>query len=240
MRQREFITLIGVAAAGWPIASSAQQRVPVIGLLSSLSPEPVVKATAAIYQGLQEQGFVAGRNLKSEERWADGHYDRLPAMAKDLVDRQPAVIVTIGGNSAAGAAKDVTDKIPIVFATADDPIASGLVTSFSHPSGDMTGVTWMGVDLLAKDVDFLHELLPNVTVFGVLSNPARPDIAVQLKTAGDAANRIGRKIRALPVRVPDDIDAAFAIIDQEHIGALIISTDPLFNIQRDQIVRLAA
>jgi ABC-type uncharacterized transport system substrate-binding protein len=211
----------------------------VIGLLSSLSPEPVVKATAAIYQGLQEQGFVAGRNLKSEERWADGHYDRLPAMAKDLVDRQPAVIVTIGGNSAAGAAKDVTDKIPIVFATADDPIASGLVTSFSHPSGDMTGVTWMGVDLLAKDVDFLHELLPNVTVFGVLSNPARPDIAVQLKTA-DAANRIGRKIRALPVRVPDDIDAAFAIIDQEHIGALIISTDPLFNIQRDRIVRLAA
>jgi len=240
MRRREFITLLGGALTIWPRPASAQKAVPVVGLLSSLSPEPVVKAVAAIYEGLKDQGFVAGQNVKSEERWAGGDYSRLPAMAKDLADRNVAVIITIGGNSAAEAAKSVTTKIPIVFATADDPVASGLVTSLSHPSSNLTGVSWLGVDLLAKDVDLLHELLPSVTTFGVLLNPGRPDIAVQLKIAQDAADKIGRKIRPLSVRVADDIDRAFAIITQEHIGALIVSTDPLFNIKRDRIVRLAA
>lgn len=240
MRRREFLSVVGGAAAAWPLAASAQQTVPVIGLLSSLSREPVAKAVSAIYRGLKDQGFVEGQSLKTEQRWADGHYDRLPAMAKDLVDLKVMALVTIGGNSAAGAAKAATSSIPIVFATADDPVATGLVTNFIRPTGNMTGVTWMGVDLLAKDIDLLHELLPNIPVFGVLLNPSRSDIAVQLKIAQDAANKIGRKIHALSVRDAGEIDAAFATVVEEHIGALIVATDPLFNIERERIVTLAA
>ncbi|MGB8743827.1 MAG: ABC transporter substrate-binding protein [Xanthobacteraceae bacterium] len=239
MKRREFIAGLGSAAA-FPPAASAQPTVPVIGLLSSLSPETVTKAVAAIFQGLKDQGFIEGQGLKTEQRWADGHYDRLPAMATDLVDQKVAAIVTIGGNAAAGAAKAATTTIPIVFATSDDPVATGLVTNFVRPTGNMTGVTWMGVDLLAKDFDLLHELLPNVPVFGVLLNPDRADNAVQLKIAQDAANKLGRKIRALSVRDPGDIDAAFATIVKEHIGGLIVSTDPLFNVQRERIITLAA
>ena len=164
-----------------------------MGLLSSLSPTTITKAVAAIYAGLKEQGFVEGQNLKTEQRWAEGHYERLPAMAKELVDLKVAAIVTIGGNIAALPAKAATTTIPIVFATANDPVATGLVTNFVRPSGNLTGVTWMGADLLAKDLEVFHELLPNVPVFGIMLNPDRPDVAAQLKSAEEAAAKIGRQ-----------------------------------------------
>jgi putative ABC transport system substrate-binding protein len=210
-----------------------------MGLLSSLSPTAIPKAVAATYTGLKEQGFIEGQNLKTEQRWADGHYERLPAMAKELVDLKVAAIITIGGNIAALPVKALTTTIPIVFATADDPVATGLVTSFVRPSGNLTGVTWMGADLLAKDLQLFHELLPNVPVFGIMANPDRPDVAAQMKSAEGAASKIGRKIRVLNARNPGEIDAAFATVAQEKIGALIVSTDAMFNIYRERIVALA-
>jgi putative ABC transport system substrate-binding protein len=238
MRRRDVIAGFG-ASAIWPLGAPAQQSQPVIGLLSSLSMKPVAKFVAAIHRGLKDRGFVEGQNLKIEQRWADGKYDRLPALAKELADLRVAAIATIGGNVAVLAARTATTTIPIIFATADDPVASGLVTNFTRPSANLTGVTWMGADLLAKDIELMHELLPAVPVFGVLLNPDRPEVAVQLKSAENAANQLGVKIRVLQARDLPEIEAAFAAVAQEHIGALIVSTDALFNIHRERIVALA-
>jgi ABC-type uncharacterized transport system substrate-binding protein len=239
LKRRDVIAGLGAAVA-WPLAARAQGAPVVLGLLSSLSPRTITKAVAAIYRGLEEQGFSEGRNLKTEQRWADGHYERLPAMAKELVDLKVAAIVTIGGNIAALPAKAATTTIPIVFATADDPVATGLVTNFVRPSANLTGVTWMGADLLSKDLQLFHELLPNVPVFGVMLNPDHPYVAAQVKSAEEAANKIGVKIRVLNVRNSGEVDAAFATIAQEKIGALIVATDSLFNVHRERIVALAA
>jgi putative ABC transport system substrate-binding protein len=239
MKRRDVVAGIGAVIAS-PFVIGAQQRPVVMGLLSSLSPTTITKAVAAIYAGLKEQGFVEGQNLKTEQRWAEGHYERLPAMAKELVDLKVAAIVTIGGNIAALPAKAATTTIPIVFATANDPVATGLVTNFVRPSGNLTGVTWMGADLLAKDLEVFHELLPNVPVFGIMSNPDRPDVAAQLKSAEEAAAKIGRKIRILNAKNAGEIDAVFATVDQERIGALIVAPDALFNVHRERIVTLAA
>src|ERR1041385_3354291 len=240
MRRREFLGVLGGAAAVWPLAARAQKAQPVVGLLSSLSLKPIEKFAASIQRGLKDQGFVESQNLKIEQRWADGQYDRLPALAKELVDLKVTALATIGGNVAALAAKEATTTIPIVFATADDPVATGLVTNFARPTGNLTGVTWMGVDLLAKDLQLLRELLPDVPVFGVLLNPARVTSAVQLKIAEDAAARIGRKIRVLNARTVADIDAVFATIAAEKIGALTLAPDALFNINRERVVALAS
>jgi len=238
LKRRDIIAGLGSAIA-LPYVSRAQQKPVLLGLLSSLSPQTIPKAVAATYRGLKEQGFIEGENLRTEQRWADGQYSRLPSMAKELVDLKVAAIVTIGGNIAALPAKAATTTIPIVFATADDPVTTGLVTNFVRPAGNLTGVTWMGGDLLAKNIEVFHELLPNVPVFGIMSNPDRPNVAAQLKSAQEAADKIGCKIRILHVRTAGDIDAAFATIEQEHIGALIVSTDAIFNIHRDKIVALA-
>jgi putative ABC transport system substrate-binding protein len=239
MKRRDVIAGVGaVIASPWIVR--AQQRPAVLGLLSSMSQQTIPKPIAAIYAGLKEQGFVEGQNLKTEQRWADAHYDRLPAMAKELVDLKVAAIVTVGGNIAALPAKAATTTIPIVFATANDPVATGLVTSFVRPSGNLTGVTWMGADLLAKDLELFHELLPSVPVFGIMSNSDRPDVAAQLKSAEEAAAKIGRKIRILNARNTAEIDAVFETIEQEHIGALIVASDALFNVHRERLLALAA
>jgi putative ABC transport system substrate-binding protein len=238
LKRRDIIAGLGSALA-LPYVVRAQQKPVLLGLLSSLSPQTIPKAIEAIYRGLKEQGFIEGENLRTEQRWADGQYGRLPAMAKELVDLKVAAMITIGGNIAALPAKAATTTIPIVFATANDPVATGLVSNFVRPTGNLTGVTWMGADLLAKDLEVFHELLPNVPVFGILSNPERPDVATQLKSAQEAADKIGRKIRLLQAKTVGDIDAAFATIEQEHIGALIVAPDALFNVHREKIVALS-
>jgi putative ABC transport system substrate-binding protein len=240
MKRREVITLLGGTALAWPLAAHAQPAHPVIGFLSGSSAKPFEIFVASIHKGLKEAGFVEGQNLAIHYRWADSRYDRLPALAKELADLKVQVIVTFGANDAALAAKNATTTIPIVFSAAEDPIASGLVTSLSRPSGNLTGVTWMGADLQAKNVELLHELLPNVSELGMLLNPSRPSAAIQLARAQEAAVRLGKKIRVLHANSPPEIDEAFAVLAKDRIGALIVSSDALFNVQRAQTVALAA
>jgi putative ABC transport system substrate-binding protein len=243
MRRREFIKLTSGAATSsifWPLAARAQPGQPVIGLLCGGSRAIFEPFVASIHRGLKETGFIEGQNLKIEYRWADAQYNRLPALAKELVDLKVQAVVTFGANDAAIAAKNSTSTIPIVFSSAEDPIASGLVTSLSRPSGNLTGATWMATDLQAKGMEVLHELLPSVSVFGVLLNPDRSSAADQLRSTQEAADRIGKKVRVLYAANPDAIDAAFTTIAEERIGALIVGTEPLFHMRRDQIVALAA
>ena len=238
MRRREF--LIGGAAAAWPLAARAQQAPqPVLGFLSGASPAAYGPYVAGLHRGLREAGLVEGQNLKIEYRWADAQYDRLPAMAKELADLKVGAIVTFGGNDAALAAKNTTSTIPIVFSAAEDPIESGLVTSLSRPTGNLTGASWFGADLQSKSVELLHEILPGVSVLGMLLNPNRPSSAAQLARAQRAARNVGKTIRARNVTGPGELDSAFKAIVSERIGALIIGTDPLFNIRREQVVDLA-
>ncbi len=239
MRRRSFITLLA-GAVSRPLVARAQPAHPVIGFLSGASAKPFEIFVASIHGGLKEAGFVEGQNLKIEQRWADLRYERLPALAKELADLKVQVIVTFGANDAALAAKNATTTIPVVFSAAEDPIASGLVTSLSRPSGNLTGVTWMGADLQAKNVELLHELLPNVSELGMLLNPSRPSAAIQLAIAQEAAARVGKKIRLLHANSPPEIDEAFAVLAKDRVGALIVGSEALFNVQREQIVALAA
>jgi putative ABC transport system substrate-binding protein len=239
MKRREFVGGFGAAAA-WPLAARPQPAMPTIGFLSGSSPSTIVPYGASLHRGLKETGFVEGQNLKVEYRWAETHYGRLPAMARQLVDLKVNAIVTVGGNDAAHAAKQATSNIPIVFSAAEDPIETGLVASLSRPEGNVTGVSWMGADLQAKSVELIHELLPNSAIVGMLLNPGRPSAAVQLTRAQQAAGRFGKTIRALQASNDNEIDSAFQAIAKERIGALIVGTDPLFNIRRQKIVMLAA
>ena len=237
MRRREFVSGLAAGAA-WPFAAQAQQAaMPVIGFLSGASLNPFV---TSIHRGLAEAGYVEGRNLKVEYRWAHTRYDRLPMLAKELVDLKARAIVTFGANEAGLAAKAATSTIPVVFSAAEDPVALGLVTSLSRPEGNITGVTWMGADLLAKSVELIHEILPNLAEVGLLLNPTRSNALAQQQAAEQAASRIGKKIRILHAANPQEIEEAFASLARDRVGALIVGTEPLFNAQRDQIVALAA
>jgi putative ABC transport system substrate-binding protein len=240
VKRRDFITLLGGAVAAWPLAASAQPAQPVIGFLGSGSPKTFTPHVNGFLDGLKEAGFVDGRNLTIEYRWAEGQFERLPALAAELVRRPVDVLATVGGNVSALAAKRATSTIPIVFLTADDPVASGLVASLSRPGGNMTGVTWLGAELGAKNLELVHQLLPAVSVIGVLVNPTRPTAEAQLKNAQDAGKAIGKTMRVLHAATKDDIDAAFNTVASEHIGALFIAPDPLFLIHRVEIIALAA
>jgi putative ABC transport system substrate-binding protein len=238
MRRREFIAGLGGAAVVGPRGAGAQSAAsPVIGFLSGASPNAFV---ASIHRGLKDAGFVEGQNLKVEYRWAGTRYDQLPALAKELVDLKVGAIVTFGANEAGLAAKAATSTIPVVFSAAEDPIASGLVTSLSRPQGNLTGVTWMGADLLAKSVELIHELLPHVAELGLLLNPRRGRAANQVAAAQEAAARVGKKTRVLNAGDAREIDEAFAILTKERIGALVIASEPLFRAESERIVALAA
>jgi putative ABC transport system substrate-binding protein len=240
MRRREFITVLGGAAV-WPLAAHAQQSpMPVVGFLNVESPEGYRPMAAAFRRGLQESGYVEGQNVAIEYRWADGHSERLPALAADLVQKQVTVIAATS-TPAAIAAKAATRTVPIVFETASDPVRLGLVASLSRPGGNVTGVTQTNVEVAPKRLEVMHELLPNASVLGLLINPADPSLAEpQLKDFQAAAHTLGVELHILNVRTDGELEKAFADLSKLHVGGLVISTDPFFTSRPQQLAFLTA
>jgi putative ABC transport system substrate-binding protein len=237
MRRRDFIKTIAGSAAAWPLAARAQQ--PVIGFLNGASASEYASLAATFRQGLGDAGFVEGRNVLIEYRWAEGHYERLAMLADDLVGRPVAVIFANG--PAVVAAKKATTTIPIVFATGLDPIASGLVSSLSRPGGNLTGFTSRLDEAYAKQLQLLHDLLPTVTTFGALLNPGYPSAEAESNNLQEAARTLGLQLRVLHAAAESQIDASFATFAQEGIGGLYVETaDPFFAARRGQIIALAA
>jgi putative tryptophan/tyrosine transport system substrate-binding protein len=240
MKRREFMALLGGAAA-WPLAARAQQpALPVIGFLSSETPSGYAFRAAAFRQGLSEAGYVESRNVAIEYRWAEGHYDRLPALAADLVRRQVAVIAAAGTQSAL-AAKAATTTIPIVFSTAADPVAEGLVASLARPGGNATGVNNLATELVQKQIEKLHQMVPAATAIAALVNPTNPTLAEPATKEVQAAGRtLGLKmIHIIQAGTERDIDAAFATLFRLGAGALVVCPDTFFTSRRDQIAALA-
>jgi len=239
MRRREFLRAIGAVASA-PLAAWAKQpAMPVIGFLSSGTAAGLEYLTAAFRQGLGEAGYVEGRNVAIEYRWAEGQYDRLPVMAADLVRRRVSVVLA-GTTPAALAAKKATSTIPIVFIAGADPIAIGLVDSLSRPSSNVTGVSNYLSDLGAKRLELLRELVPNAAVIGALVNPSFPDTESQSKDLKDAAHKLGQLVQIVNVNSEKDFDAAFATFTRLQAQVLIVTVDPMFNSRRDQLIALAA
>jgi len=241
MRRREFITILGSAAASWPLVAQAQQpTIPVIGFLNSASAVEWSPFVAAFRQGLSEIGYVEGQNVAIEFRWAEGHYDRLPALAADLVRAGAAVIVATGGATSALAAKQTTTSIPIVFTTGGDPVKEGLVASINRPGGNVTGVSLLTTGLEAKRLEILHEVLPSASVIGVLINPNNANAEVQSAIVQDAGRTTRQKVLILHASSERDLAAVFATMVQSQIDALIVGADPFLSSQRDQLIALTA
>jgi putative ABC transport system substrate-binding protein len=239
MMRRDFITLLGGAAAAWPIAARAQQpTLPVIGFLNGQSRHAFAHLLAAFHQGLNETGFVEGRNVVIEYRWGDGYADRLPAMASDLVRGRVAVIVATGGADLV--AKASTATIPIVFTTGGEPVRHGLVASFNRPGGNATGVSVFTITLEVKRLDLLHQLVPAVALIGVLFDPKFPSADIQMREVQQAAHAIGRQIHLLNASTESEIEAAFATLVQARAGAVAVTGNPFLNSQRNLLVALAA
>jgi putative tryptophan/tyrosine transport system substrate-binding protein len=241
VRRREFITLLGGAAA-WPLAARAQQAViPVIGFLHPTWAEPNADRLRAFSQGLKEAGFVEGANVAIEYRWAEGHNDRLPALAADLVHRKVDALVSPNGAPAALAAKAATDAIPIVFAVNQDPVALGLVASLARPAGNATGINYFTEELVAKRLDLLRQLVPTAMRVGVLVNPDNAEnTQTTLRDVETAARAIGLQIQVFNASSIGEIDAAFASLAQARPDALFVGGDPFFNSRRLQLALLAA
>jgi putative ABC transport system substrate-binding protein len=240
VKRRDFITLLGAAAA-WPLAARAQQTtLPVIGFLHAASPESTAHRVTAFRRGLNETGYFEGQNVVVEYRWAEGRYDRFPELAAELVRRQVSVIVTPGNPVAANAAKAATSAIPIVFAVGGDPVKLGLVASLARPGGNVTGVNFFVTEVAAKRLGLLHELVPTATRVAVLVNPANPPTAES--TARDvqgAADGIGIQIQILNASTIREIDAAYASLVRERADALLVAGDGFFNSRRVQLAMLA-
>ena len=242
MRRREFITLLGGAAAAWPLAARAQQpAMPVIGYLSGRSPAESAHIVAAFRQGLKEAGFVDGQNVAIESRFAEGKFDLLPALAADLVHRPVNVLVTAGGTVTAIKAKPVVPAtVPMVFVIGGDPVKLGLVESLNRPGGNITGVSFLEHELAAKEVELLHKLVPKAEVIGFLVNPNDPSIEIDIKGAKTAADTFGLKLVVVRAGTESDIDAAFISFVRQKVTALFVDVDPFFAGQRAKIVALAA
>jgi putative ABC transport system substrate-binding protein len=239
MRRREFITLVGSAAAAWPMTARAQQpAMPVIGYLSTGSRESDPVNLAAFRQGLGEIGYVEGQNVTIEYRWAESHYDRLSAMADDLVRRPVTAIAAIGGTPTALAAKAATSTIPVVFYIGIDPVEFGLVASLNRPGGNMTGV--VSHELIAKRIEVLHELVPKAAVVAVLVNPTNSYTESETRAAHEGARSLGLRLHFLRASTVSEIDAVLGTLDEIRAGTLLISADLFLFDRRQQIVALAA
>jgi len=237
MKRREFLVLVGSAIAVARPLRAQQKAMPVIGFLSGTSPGPTAPLVAAFLQGLSETGYVEGQNVVIQYRWAENHYDRLPALAADLVARKVDVIAAIGGFSPALAAKNATTTIPIVFG-AGDPVGLGLVASLARPGSNLTGVS--SLDLIPKRVEMVSELVPGAKVIAVLVNPGNAVAQHTIQSGTEAARAKGVQLRVLEASTESEIDAAFPTLLQQQAGALILPSDPFFNSQRDQLVALVA
>jgi len=238
MKRREFITLL-VGAALWPLAARAQQQaMPVVGFLNGSSPNGYGRFLSAFLQGLREAGYVEGRNVAIEYRWAEGQYDRLPALAADLVRRRVDVIAATS-TPANRVAKEATTTIPIVFTTSSDPVELGLVASLSRPGSNVTGATTLNVEVGSKRLELLHEIVPPAAMIVELVNPNNPNLETQLRNIQAAGHTVGRRILVLSARTQSEIDAAFARLVEQQAGGLLINTDAFFFTQRDQLIALA-
>jgi putative tryptophan/tyrosine transport system substrate-binding protein len=241
VRRREFITLLGGAAAAWPFGAHAQAPMPVVGYLSSQSPNTFAHLAGAFRQGLRDTGFVEGDNVTIVYRWAENQMDRLPALATELVDRRVAVIAATGGPAPAFAAKAATTTIPIVFIAGDDPVKRGLVASLARPGGNLTGANFFGTELAPKRLELLRELLPTATRIAVLVNPGNAAITeAMVRDVEAAARAMGLQSQILNVGATREIETAFTTFMRERPDALFVSTDPWFTARRVQIVQLAA
>jgi ABC-type uncharacterized transport system substrate-binding protein len=240
MTRREFIALVGGAAAAWPLAASAQQpAMPVIGFLRSTPAAPFAALVAALRQGLGNEGFVEGRNVAIEQRYADNHLDRLPGLAADLVHRQVSVIV--GNIDAVNAARAATATIPIVFVTGEDPVKSGLVASLNRPEANLTGVTFFGGSQLnAKQLELLRDLVPKASIFAVLGDVNYPAFEAGLPAVETASRALERQMVVVKISSEREFEGAFAEIAQAGAGALLVSGSPFFTSQRRALVALAA
>jgi putative ABC transport system substrate-binding protein len=239
MQRREFITFIGVAAVALPLGAQAQQpKMPVVGFLNAGSPDGYAPYVTGFLKGLNETGYVDGKNVKVDYRWARGQYDRLEGLAGDLVRLKVAVIAT--NTPTAPVAKAATTEIPIVFVSTGDPVTGGLVTSFNRPGGNLTGVGLLGPELETKRLELLHEIVSGSRPIGVLVNPANPAADLQLRKLQEAARVIKREIDILRASTALDIDTAFEIAAQKGAAALLVVQDPFFNSRREQFVALAA
>jgi putative ABC transport system substrate-binding protein len=242
MRRRDFITLIGGAAAAWPLAARAQQSaMPVVGLVNARSPEASERQVAAFRKGLNEAGCVEGQNVTVEYHWLNGQYDRLASLMADLVRRRVAVIATPGATLPALAAKAATATVPIVFGVAEDPVGLGLVASFARPGGNATGINIFLNELVAKRLGLLHELVPKAVRVAVLVNPANaPSAEATLRDLPEAARAIGLQTQVLNASTSREIEAAFATLVRERADALFVAPDAFFISRRVQFVTLAA
>jgi putative ABC transport system substrate-binding protein len=240
MRRREFIALIGGAAA-WPGAARAQPpALPVIGFLHGGSAGPMTAFLAAFREGLKEAGYTEGRNVALEIRWAEGRYDRLPGLAAELVNRQVAVIATGGGMVAAMAAKSATSTVPIVFSGGSDPVAADLVASLSRPGGNVTGVVNIAAELTAKRMELLRELVPTARMVAVLRNPANPEAAAQLREIEAAARLIGFKVAIADASRESEFEMALVSAIRQRVDALLVVNDPFYGSVRQQLIALVA
>jgi putative ABC transport system substrate-binding protein len=241
MKRREFVTLLGGAAAAWPLAARAQQPVmPVVGFLSAYGRNDRPNITEAFRRGLSGAGFVEGRNVAIEYRFAENQRDRLPALAADLVGRKVAVIAATGGANSVLAAKASTMTIPIVFTFGGDPIQAGLVGSLNRPGGNVTGSSFFGAVLGGKSLGLLHEIVPNAAVIALMVNPKNPESAPMLSDSKEAARTLGLQLLVLNTSTPDEINAAFTTVSQRRAGALLVGADPFYTTRRQQIIALAA
>src|SRR5262249_1369411 len=237
--RRKFLATLGGAAASWPLAARAQQpAMPRIGFPISRAEMDSQLSVAAFRQALTEAGYFQGQNVAIEYRWADGQYDRLPRLAADLVSRQVAVI--FAGGPAVHAAKAATRTIPIVFVSGEDPVKFGLVAGLNRPGGNITGVNTFNAVLGSKRLELLHELVPNVATMALLVNPNFPGAGLEIRETQTAAGAVGRNLIILNASTESEIDAAFATLVQQRIGALVVTGDPLFVSRRDKVVALAA
>jgi putative tryptophan/tyrosine transport system substrate-binding protein len=240
MRRREFVALLGGAAA-WTFPARAQTptTMPVVGYLGPESPQTFASRVKAFRDGLAQAGYVEGRNVTIEFRWAEGHYDRLPALAADLVDRQVALLVAPGGAPVALAAKSVTATIPVVFEMGGDPVALGVVRSLNRPEGNLTGVSSLSVALGPKRIEVLHEVLPTAATIAVVVNPTSPTADAQRANMDEAAKRLGLQLHVLHASTEQEFDAVFAALPQVGASGLAFTSDPFYANRSEQLARLA-